>query len=300
MVFTFLFSGWMSVKAQDQETSPTHQINIQHDNDFLLGVDRYYTTGSFVRYSKTLSNDFIFKNTAYSSLQLDLLIGQETYTPRELFSSDFNNLERPYAGYLYILGSISQVKKNHIWLVSGEFGFAGPHSFAGDVQVGYHKLINEIIPSWSGEIANSTHVNAYGSYARSFQKGANLFIDLQSRVAFGTRQIFVEQQAMLFFGNRSAVGQSSFYNKIGYAPELYGYGVVYYKYVALNALIQGHPLGDVSPFVLRIENQLIGARVGVVLRKGANTFQLEYITQTNETKREGQLQYTSVVFKRVF
>lgn len=300
VIFTFLLSGRINVGAQNQEKIPAHQISVQHDNDFLLGVDRYYTTGSFIGYSKVLTNDFIFKNTVDTSLQLDVLIAQEIYTPRELFSTDFNDLERPYAGYLYTSASINQTKKDQIWSVAGEFGLAGPHSFGGDVQTEYHKFINEFIPSWAGEIENSVHINAYGDYVKSFQNETSFFVDLHSRTALGTRQIFAGQQATVFFGNRSSIDQSSFYNRVGRTSELYGYGGVYYRYVGLNALIQGHPWGDASPFTLRIENQLVGAKLGVVLRRGANTFQLEYVTQTNETMREGQVQYTSAVFKRAF
>ena len=78
-------------------------ISVQHDNDFLLGIDRYYTAGTFIEYRKQLAGDFIFKRTPDSPLQLDLTLGQDTYTPRELFETDFNRLERPYAGYLFCL-----------------------------------------------------------------------------------------------------------------------------------------------------------------------------------------------------
>ena len=300
LISTFILSGQVGVSAQAKEKIPAHQISVQHDNDFPLGIDQYYTAGSFIGYSKALSNNFIFNKTKETFLQLDVFVGQLIYTPKELLSTDLDDLERPYAGYLYTSGGISQVKRNRIWMISGEFGLAGPISIAGNVQVEFHKLINRPIPTWVGEIENSVHVNAYGDYIKSFQNESSFFIDLHSRTALGTRQIFAEQQATLFFGNRSAIGQSSFYDKIDSTSELYGYGGVYYRYVGLNALIQGHPWGDASPFTLRIENQLIGAKLGMVLRRGVNTFQFEYVIQTNETMREEQIQYTSVAFKRVF
>lgn len=277
-----------------------HQVSLQHDNDFLLGIDRYYTTGSFLGYSKRLTNHFIFKNTEATSLQLDIRLGQETYTPRELFETNFDLLERPYAGYLYTTVEVSQSRTSDIWTLQGELGFAGPQSFAGEIQVAYHNLINEFIPVWEGEIANSIHVNAYGSYLKSFQKEKNIFFDLNSTIALGTRQLYAEQGATLFFGNRDRLGQSSFYNRIGSAPEWYGYAGAFYRYQALNALIQGHPWGDDSPFTLPIQNSILGARAGLVLRKASNTFQIEYVSQTNESPREGQLQYVSVIYKRAF
>jgi len=298
LVFTFLLNGLMG--AQTQEEKPIHQLSVHHDNDFPLGIDQYYTAGSFIGYSKALSNSFIFNNTADASLQLDVFVGQLIHTPKDLLSTNLDDFERPYAGYLYTSAAVSQARRSHMWIVSGEFGFAGPLSLVGNIQVEFHKLINRPIPTWVGEIENSIHVNTYGDYVKSFQKKAIFFVDLHSRTAFGTRQIFVEQQATLFFGSRSAINKSSFYNKIDSVPELYGYGGVYYRSVGLNALIQGHPWGDNSPFTLRIENQIVGARLGAVLRRRSNTFQLEYVIQTNETMREERIQYVSAVFKRVF
>jgi hypothetical protein len=295
-----VFLCFAFAKAHSQDSILKHQINLRHDNDFLLGIDRYYTTGSFIGYSNRLAKDFIFKHTAETPLQVDLLLGQETYTPRELFETDFNLLERPYAGYLFVQGGVTQVKKSHVWTVTGEFGLAGPQSLAGAIQRAYHDLINEFIPTWVGQIGNSIHANGYGSYVKSFQKEKGLFFDIQTEAALGTRQIFIKQAATLFIGRRDALSSSSFYNRIGNGREFYGYIEGSYRYVSLNALIQGHPFGDDSPFTLPIVNSIIEAKAGLVYRRGANTFQLEYVSQTNETQREGQLQYVGVAYKRAF
>lgn len=288
------------LRAQSKLDGPKYQVSLQHDNDFLLGIDRYYTAGSFLGFSARLSNNFIFKSTEETPVQLDIRLGQETYTPRELFERDFDLLERPYAGYLFASAAVSQSSASSILSLTGELGLAGPQSFAGEIQVAYHNLINAFIPVWEGEIANSIHANAYGGYTKSFQKEKRFFLDLSSAAALGTRQIFAEQSATLFIGKRDRLGQSSFYNRIGVAPEFYGYAGVYYRYQALNALIQGHPWGDDSPFTLPIENSILGARLGAGFRKGANAWQLEYVYQTNETPREGNLQYARITFKRAF
>jgi len=287
-------------RAQSQDSLPKHQFSIQHDNDFIFSIDRYYTTGTFLGYGKSLAGDFIFKKTEGAALQLDFVLGQETYTPRELFKTDFNVLERPYAGYLFFSGAITRVKTSNLWELKAEIGLAGPQSLAGEAQVAYHKLINEFIPSWSGEIANSIHFNGYGSYVKSFQKESAVFFDIHSSAAFGTRQVFANQEATLFVGNRDAIRQSSFYNRIGAKNEFYGYAGLSFRVVSLNALIQGNPLGDDSPFTLPIVHYIGAAKAGVTLRRGCNTFQAEYVTQTKETSREGQLHYASFVFKRVF
>lgn len=287
-------------KAQKPISSPSQQISVQHDNDVLFGIDRYYTTGTFIGYSKTLQGDFVFKNTEVNSLQLDIKLGQETYTPRELFETSFEFLERPYAGYLFASVGVTSASKDYLWQLTAEAGLAGSQSLAGDVQVAYHKLINEFIPSWSGEIANSMHINGYGAYVKTFQKDKKAFFDVQSKVALGTRQIYIQQEATFFVGQRSSIATSTHYNRIGVEKELYGYAGVYYRFVGLNALIQGHPWGDDSPFTLPIQNSVLGVQMGIVLRKKRNTFQIEYVNQSRETLREGRLHYASFIFKRVF
>ena len=201
VLYLSMFLCFVYAQAQSQDSIPKRQFSLRHDNDFLLGIDRYYTTGSFIGYSNRLSKDFIFNNTAESSLQLDFLIGQETYTPRELFETDFDLLERPYAGYLFVQSGVNQVKESHIWSLTAEFGLAGPQSLAGAIQIAYHELINEFIPSWVGQIENSVHLNGYAGYVKSFQRNKRVFFDLNSEVAVGTRQIFVEQGVTLFFGS---------------------------------------------------------------------------------------------------
>lgn len=298
-----------SLYAQDQEGSLSkkkvrwQEFAVQHDNDFLFAIDRYYTAGSFLRYSRQLQGDFIFKSKKNFPIQLDLVLGQETYTPRELFETDFDRLERPYAGYLFLRGTLSKGSEQSVFSIKGEVGLAGEQSQAGNVQVAYHELINEFIPVWAGEIANSVHINGYASYARDFEiPNSNLFKNfaLQSTVALGSRQLFARQEALLFAGNRDAIGASSAFNRLGDTPEFYGFGGVGVEYVYLNALIQGHPWGDDSPFTLPILPAVFSVKAGGVYRGLRNTFRVVYQLRSPETDREGRSQFVSFSFSRRF
>lgn len=290
-------------RSSDSIDGRLQAISIQHDNDFLLLIDRYYTAGSFLSYSRQLQGDFIFKGTDDSPLQLDLRLGQETYTPRELFEFDFDLLERPYAGYLFVSGSLSKGSKSELFKIEAELGLAGEQSLAGETQVAYHKLINAFIPVWSGEIANSVHINSYGTYVKDFViPKSNLFKNfaLQSTAALGTRRVFARQEGLLYVGKRDVVAHSSAFNRLGKQFEFYGFGGVGLEYVFLNALIQGHPWGDNSPFTLPIVRTIFSAKLGVVYRNNRNVFKLTYNFRTKETEREGRSQYTAVSFTRIF
>ena len=278
------------------------QVAVQHDNDFVFAIDRYYTAGTFLSYSKQLGGDVIFKRKKYL-LQLDLTLGQETYTPRELFETNFDFFERPYAGYLFVKGAISQGREDLLFKIEAEVGLAGEQSKAGEIQVAYHKLINEFIPVWEGEIGNSVHLNTTGTFVKDYYlRNSNLLknIAFQSTATFGTRQIFARQEALLYIGDRDVVAGSSAFGRLGDKHEFYGFAGVGAEYVFLNALIQGHPFGDDSPFTLPIVSTVFSFKAGVTYRGDRNMYSAIYNFRTRETTREGRSQYISLQFARRF
>lgn len=283
------------VTAQNQNTY-RHQISVQHDNDFVFAIDRYYTTGSFVRYDHLLKDQFIFKPVANAPLQLSLELGQQTFTPRELFESDFDLLERPYAGYLFTKAWLSRASAVSVWELGAELGLAGPQSQAGAFQVAYHKLINEFIPVWAGEIANSVHVNTEASYYKDVKIARSnvlSYLTWQSKVALGTRSSFVQQGVFLYLGDRAAAYESSAFGRLGQVSEFYGFSGLSLKYVINNALVEGHPFGDDSPFTLSAVPFVWQWDSGLRYRSSRMTYQAVYHWLTNETRREGPWHYMS-------
>ncbi len=297
--FVFLFLS-MSLFSQEPYKQ---QVSLQHDNDFLFAIDRYYTAGTFIGYSRLLEGDFIFKKGEDAPIQLDLRLGQETYTPRELFERDFALLERPYAGYVFVSSLVSKVQKSHIWSLQGEFGLAGPQSLAGDFQIKYHEIIDTFIPVWEGQIANSVHLNFRGTYSTDISLDAAYWlknISLQSTASLGTRLTYVEQEVRTFIGKRSSLGVSTAFNRIGAEREFYGYAGIAYRYVINNALIEGHPFGDDSPFTLDAVSSIGKFTSGIVYRKDRMTYSMAYQYTTKETAREGRLQYATITIARTF
>lgn len=303
MFLFFVLVFFAFAKAQSDSSVYKQQVSLQHDNDLFFGIDRYYTAGTFLGYSRLLENDLLFKHQKDGTLQLDLRLGQETYTPRELFESDFDLLERPYAGYLFVSGAVSKAQKNQIWQIQTEIGLAGPQSLAGEIQVAYHELINEFIPVWEGQIANSFHINFQGAYTVDFSLGGSYVfknVSLTSKASLGTRLTFLEQEALVFLGKRAPIAHSSGFGRIGSIHEFFGYAGISYRYVVNNALIEGHPFGDDSPFTLDAIPSIFRARSGVVYKGSRNTYTLEYNFNTRETSREGHLNYVAIILRRSF
>ncbi|TVZ52150.1 lipid A deacylase LpxR family protein [Dokdonia sp. Hel_I_53] len=301
MMFLFAFAKAQKNKLTNSEALQGYYF--QHDNDFLFAIDRYYTAGSFIGYRKQLDGDFIFKGSELYPVQFDLTIGQETYTPRELFDTNFDRLERPYAGYLFLKSAISRASKSELFSLALELGLAGEQSKARVFQISYHKLIGEFIPVWSGQIANSSHLNTYGFYVKDLTvPNSNLLknFSLASTLALGTRRIFVRQEALVFIGNRERIGCTSAFNRLGSNREFYGFGGVGIEYVALNALIEGHPFNDSSPFTLPVESRVLSFKLGAVYRGVHNLYELIYNFRTKETAREGRSQFIAFSFGRLF
>ncbi|ANH58967.1 lipid A-modifier LpxR family protein [Dokdonia donghaensis] len=303
LVCILTHQAWSQSVEPASKQRYTQEFSVQHDNDFLFAIDRYYTAGSFLGYSRKLEQDFIFKNTKESPLQYDIIIGQETYTPRELFVENFDSLERPYAGYLFARFNLAKAQKNSLYVVGLEVGLAGEQSGARTLQLNYHRLIGAFMPVWSGQIANSTHINIYGSYVKDYElPNSNLFKNaaLQSSVTIGSRRIYARQEALLYIGDRAQVSTSSAYGQVGNTTEFYGVGGVGVEYVVLNALIEGNPLGDGSPFTLPAVPVVFSFKAGGVYRAHRNTYRMIYKFRTKETKREGRSQYVTFEFARRF
>lgn len=279
------------------------QLQFQHDNDFVFAIDRYYTTGTFVSYDRVIQGDFVLKRSSEYPIQLKYTLGQETYTPRELFETQFAVLERPYAGYLFGAMQISKATDYTILKLEGELGLAGPQSLAGKFQVAYHELINEFIPVWEGEIANSFHVNVHGQFVRDFAiKKSNLLshFALISEVSLGTKTVYAQQSAIAYIGKRTQTGSTSAFGRLGDVTEFYGFAGISYRHVLYNAIVSGHPFGDTSPFTLNTVPSVFKWDAGVVYRGDHNYYEVAYHFQTKETIREGRWQYVSLTFGRRF
>ena len=297
----FFLSILASAMSYGQELK--NQISVQHDKDFLFAIDRYYTTGTSLNYDRLIASNFLLKKTSVASIQLTFTLGQETYTPRELFENNFDLLERPYAGYLFGRFNVSQAREKSILNLFVEAGLAGEQSLAGKFQIAYHELINEFIPTWEGEIGNSAHINIGANYGRDFYvSNSNILkhIALESTVALGTRDVYAQQEATAFFGRRASTYNSAAFGRLSDVQEFYGYAGVGVRYVLLNALISGHPFRDNSPFVLDEVPFLLRFKAGLAYRGSRNTYELGYHFQTKQTEREGRSQYTVFKFARRF
>lgn len=268
---------WAQSAPKDTLSIPNQQLELRHDNDFLLTTDQYYSSGLFLTYRRIFKKPH-FRN---STSQFDIGLSQQVYTPSNTESELLEDYDRPYAAFTGL--TLSYGAANSRWLYSGavQFGQAGPDSGAGGFQRWYHTaIVISEPPAWVGEIDNSFHINSYVSVIREWELDVNPFgirFAPSLNAAAGTKDVYIEPEVALHFGRRNALHESSAYCRLGSVQrEIYFTLKASYRFVSYNALIEGHPSGDDSPLVFGPEKGVM--RIGLDLhhRIKRNDYKVSY------------------------
>ena len=130
--FLLLFFFFSELPAQDiSETKVENpfykrQIELHHDNDFLLFTDWFYTTGSFINY-RTFLNE---QEENRDRRQLTIGVLQIFYTPSNITETNVRLFDRPYAGFSAITTSLALTNENRILDFTFHMGASGSISGA--------------------------------------------------------------------------------------------------------------------------------------------------------------------------
>ncbi|WP_413974230.1 lipid A-modifier LpxR family protein [Hyunsoonleella sp. 2307UL5-6] len=274
-----LFLGFQVLESQNQ------QLDIKISNDKFVFQDKYYTSGLHISYRKYLKNKFLFKQQKSQRLQLNILVGNETYTPSNLSSFNTNDFDRPYAGWLFVGVELAKIKFKSALFLSVESGITGEESLAGKLQNAFHELLNIEKPTWQDEIAYKWLFNFKIKQVYDIPLGNSTSIQNHSSVSVGSKDIYLKNSLFLFFGKFNTLQNSSRLNALSSVSkkEFFGFIGGSYKYVALNTLIQGSPFNDSDAFTSIAEKNIYSLQAGSVLRTRRNIFKLEYIYNSKET-----------------
>ncbi len=286
---------------EKQDTLVKHQLNLRHDNDFFTLTDRYYSSGLFVNYRHLLKNGLLKGGNE----QLAFSIGQEVYTPSDIKTTDISEQDRPYVGFLAFQGGWSYVKKNHGVDVSLLLGVAGKASGAGGFQRWYHNaIVISDPPIWVGEMENSMHVNAYASYRREWQLAPNPFsvtIVAQPAVAFGSRDVYAQNDLIAYFGRKNPIQSSIGFNRIGSTQrEIFFSLRAGFRYVGRNALLEGNGSDDTSVLLVPANKEIIYGGFDVHHRFSKNEYWFGYRIQSAEASTTESHRYIILAYARNF
>lgn len=279
--------------------SQNQQIDLTISNDKFVFIDRYYTSGLHLSYRKGLKQNFIFTKQEDNKLQLNITVGNETYTPTNLNSFDNRDFDRPYAGWLFGKLELGRIKKKSALFFAVESGVTGEESLAGKLQIRLHEFLNiGSRPTWADEIAYKWLFNFKASKIYDFQLNNKNSIQNQIEASLGSKDTYIMNNLVYFFGKFNDLQNSSRLNLVDNSQnkEFYGFISAGYKYVLLNTLIQGSPFNDHDPFTSISTQSVFKLSAGAVLKTKKNIIKLGYYFNTKETPLSTSHTYGALTF----
>ncbi|MEZ4874250.1 MAG: DUF2219 family protein [Flavobacteriaceae bacterium] len=304
--FAIMANSWV---YGQQDTLPKlkstprfQQFELRHDNDFLHFTDQYYTTGIFLGLRK-----FINPNDSLQKMHYGFYLFQEIYTPSNITETNPDYLDRPYAGILGFLNELSLANSKRFLEYKLAMGFTGKMSGAEGLQSLFHTSVatESQATSWVDQIPFSLHANVYVNYAYELQFQPNPFsvhFAINPMLAFGTRDMYLEQDAVFYFGKRSPLMETMAYKQLGTLGERELFFAIRlgYRYVFYDSLLEGHILGDQSKFTVDAYHQIFFYNFELYYRKGRNDFKLTYNFETPRNRETQPHLYITLTLARSY
>lgn len=279
--------------------SQSQQLELKISNDKIVFIDRYYTNGIHLTYRKQLEQDFLFSKQDHNNLQLNVTLGNETYTPKNLTSFNNQDFDRPYAGWLFFNIEIGNIKQKSAFYVSIDTGITGKESLAGHLQTKFHELLKiESMPTWVDQIAFKWLFNAKILQVQEFNINKNNSVQNHFKASLGNKDTFVTNDVYYFIGKFNNFQDSSRIDQISSkaSAEVYGYVAAGYKYLILNSLIQGSPFTNNDSFTAIATNHVFNISSGFVVNIKSNIFKLVYNYNTKETPLSRSHSYGALTY----
>jgi hypothetical protein len=143
------------------------------ENDRLADTDRHYSHGTRIAWVSDKQTggpdwmrhalDFLYPFAPVRAGRIGFALGQNIYTPEDISRSDLIRDDRPYAGWLYVGGSVHAETKQTLAgrpfdildTVEIDLGMVGPASLAEPTQKFVHELIDTTRPrGWRHQLDN--------------------------------------------------------------------------------------------------------------------------------------------------
>jgi len=287
--------------SQAQEVNEAIEIIVENDKMVLL--DRYYTSGLFLGYKRSLESNFLFKKDSSNTLQLNIKLGNETYTPKNLHDFDTRLFDRPFAGWLFLKTELVRVNNTSLLSLGIETGITGEESLAGKLQTWFHEFLNiNDNPTWYQEIEFKFLLNLKAKYILNTLINNKQNLQYIGDISLGTKDIYVEYGLDYFIGKFNPLQKTSRIGAIDetVGNEFYGYIGLGYRYVVHNTLIQGSLDYSDTFFTSEIERHLFKFKAGTVLKIKNSAFKLGYNFNTRETPRSTTHAYGTLSFSQSF
>lgn len=174
------------------------------DNDLFFLTDYYYTSGIFWHYGYRVLGEEASEEKVFHQWEL----GQEIYTPSDLFSEEVATYDYPYGGWSYLrYGRLRALSDHQQFNWSVQTGVTGDWSLARWMQNTYHTGVLGLRENaWLDQVPNAVHVNIKTQYF--FQQPLHSFVHFhgQAHAQLGTQRTDAGLRLGLSFGSAPAVG----------------------------------------------------------------------------------------------
>ena len=160
---TGFFRKWMKVAAALAATlagatgvhGETRFVSLTIENDFFAGYDRHFTNGMQAAFLTDLDRAPDWLRSRSADPQAVIAIGQRIYTPTNTDTAIPVPYDRPYAGWVYMMGDLRTRAQPTIDHVSVAVGMVGPASGARQTQNNVHDLLGDgTAKGWDTQVRN--------------------------------------------------------------------------------------------------------------------------------------------------
>ena len=290
--FLLFFCGLFST-AQEVKKNFGQQILLISENDSytLKLIDRYYTNGLAIRFSKAI------KETSKKNKLLNAEVGQAIFTAYDTRRNRYSrSLDRPYTGFLYAKGGLSYLYKNqNIFRWNIIAGVTGEAARGEETQRFIHHFLGFKQPyGWEKQLKSDYGFNIQASYTRHLLNSRKNFFDafIISDAIIGTTYTKFQGGVLLRLGALEPSYKSAWWDgrvtttsQDASNKELFFYFEPSVIMQAYNATIQGGRFkeqegrftSDILPFIYQ-------HKFGGMYAKDKWTTQLGFTFRTKEAK----------------
>ena len=291
-----ILMGYHWAYGQDERTFKK-EISLISDNDNynLQKRDGYYTNGFNLAFQHIAVPHHRYTQKAIMRYE----VGQMIFNPRKYSITDPAEMDRPFAGYLYMKLTRSRVFKNGSNLQYGlMLGLLGPPSGAQSVQRKYHQLINIYeVRGWGYQLKSEASLNLQARYTYPLlgrpRKGISADLHAVTKGSLGNAFTNVAGGFLFRVGIIEKTQESAAWNSRIHrvAPSYLNHREVYLffqpeaLYQAYNATVEGGMFReDKGPVVARLNPWLYQHRLGLVYAWRAFTASIAVVHRTREVK----------------
>jgi hypothetical protein len=258
----------------------------------------------FLRFSSAIK-DVDEKKAGANKKIFTLELGQQMFNPHSHDKNFLTDLDRPFAGVLYLSPSFTTIsQKENVWQYGLQAGIMGPDAFGKQVQTWWHGAFNIYrVYGWDTQLNNEAFINLKASYhhhltpttkekpwydAYAFASGhlgnnlTNAAIGLQFKIGAFEKAY----QSVAWNSRIQKNKQAPVYRR---QHEVYFYFEPQLTFQAYNAVLQGGLFkkdNEKGFFYTRINPFVYQHRFGILYAKHRWTLQLGYTFKTREAVKQ--------------